>query len=173
MALILRKIFSGVLGKVTGAKLILVNSMIASLAGGTASFLNTYFMRRVEMNNGIEIFEDEKLTQRLGNAGLVSKECATKAIFETAWSRVFLSISCLMTPAVIFFIIEKLGRTPTRPMFKLPYEVSVFIFALMVGLPASISMFPQTGSLHRSQIEQDIADQIPERVTTVFYNKGL
>jgi hypothetical protein len=34
----------------TGARLILINSVISSIAGGTASFLNTYFMRKAEMN---------------------------------------------------------------------------------------------------------------------------
>ena len=144
MALILRKAFSGISSKVTGAKLILINSIISSLAGGTASFLNTFFMRRVEMTNGIEIFEDEELTQKLGYA---SKNCAKKAIFETAWSRVFLSISCLMTPALIFYAVEKAGRTPKTPATKIPYEVMVFLFALMVGLPSSIAIFPSTGSL--------------------------
>ena len=78
-----------------------------------------------------------------------SKECARKAIFETAWSRVFLSISCLMSPAMVFYMVEKAGRTPKTPATKIPYEIFVFVLALMVGLPASIAMFPQTGKLHR------------------------
>jgi Sideroflexins len=130
---------------VTGAKQIVLTSFINSIAGGTASFLNTFFMRKVEMKNGIEIYEDEALTKKLYSGSqdtLKSKECARRAIFETAWSRVFLSITCLMTPAFIFYLVEKAGKTPKSPLLKVPYETGVFIFALMVGLPASIAMFP-------------------------------
>lgn len=59
MALALRKVFANVAKSMTGAKLILVNSLVAALASGTAGFLNTFCMRKVEMNNGIEIFSDE------------------------------------------------------------------------------------------------------------------
>ena len=130
--------------RVTGAKLILINSIIASLAGGTASFLNTFFMRKAEMNQGIDIYTDENLTMKVPSA---SKECARKAIFETAWSRVFLSISCIMSPALFFFFVEKAGPTPKTPAMRIPYEICVFVLALMGGLPASIAMFPQTGKL--------------------------
>lgn len=62
VALTLRKAFSGLTRGMTGAKLIVLNSFVASLASGSANFLNTFCMRKVEMNNGIEIFSDEQLT---------------------------------------------------------------------------------------------------------------
>ena len=125
--------------RMTGAKLILINSLISSIASGTAGFLNTFFMRRVEMNSGIELYEDEQLTRKLG---VSSKECARKAIFETASSRIFLAFACLMSPAFIFYLVEKAGRTPKAPAARIPYEILVFIVALMGSLPASIAMFP-------------------------------
>jgi hypothetical protein len=170
MALVLRKAFSGFSAKFSGAKLIILNSVIAAIAGGTASFLNTYFMRKVEMTSGIEIFSDESLTKSLG---MKSKQCAEKAIFDTAWSRVFLSFSCLMTPAAIFYAVEKAGRTPRTPVGKIPFEVVVFVFALMVGLPASIAIFPSTGSLQAEGIEKELREQLPSGIKTVYYNKGL
>lgn len=66
MALILRKLFANVSKSVTGTKLILVNSVIVALASGTAGFLNTFCMRNVEMTNGIEVFKDEQMTEKLG-----------------------------------------------------------------------------------------------------------
>ena len=150
MALTLSKALSGVSKGMTGAKLVLINSIIATMASGTAGFFNTYLMRRVEMNSGIEIYSDAALTQKLPAP---SKECARLAIMETAYSRIFLSMGCLMTPAVIFFGIDRLGRTPTQPKFKIPYEIAVFIFALMVALPGSIALFPQTASIKREVLE--------------------
>jgi hypothetical protein len=177
MALILRKLLSGVSKNVTGAKLILINAVVGSLAGGTASFLNTFFMRRVEMKNGIEIFEDEGLTQKIsvdsGTTPLKSIECARKAIFETAFSRVFLAVTCFMSPALIFYAVEKAGRTPRRPATRIPFEIMVFMFALMGGLPASIALFPQTGALPKSALKSEFQGRLPERVQTVYYNKGM
>lgn len=171
MALLLRKLFSGVSSRVTGSKLILINAVISAIAGGTAGFLNTFFMRQVEMTNGIEVYSDENLTKKV--EGIASKECARKAIMETASSRVFLSFACLMTPAAIFYMVERAGRTPRTRAAKIPYEIAVFLFALMVGLPASIAMFPQTGVLRREEIEEELRGQLPEGVTKVYYNKGL
>ena len=170
VALLLRKLFSGVSSRVTGAKLILINSFVSCIAGGTAGFLNTFFMRRVEMNSGIEIYEDEQLTRKLG---VSSKECARKAIMETAWSRVFLSFSCLMSPALIFYLVDKAGRTPRAPAARIPYEIMVFIIALMGSLPASIAMFPQNGKLAREGLEAEVRESLPHGITTVYYNKGL
>ena len=116
VALLLKKVFSPL--KTTGAKQILLNSVIASLAGGTASFLNTFFMRRCEIKEGISMYRDESLNDKLGYS---SKECARRAVFETASSRVFLSISCLMTPAVIFYLVERAGRTPKSIVPSLLY----------------------------------------------------
>lgn len=138
MALILKKLFANVTKNVTGSKFILVNSIIAAMASGTAGFLNTFCMRQVEMKNGIEAFRDEQLTEKLG----ISKACAKKAIIETASSRILLSIACLVSPAVIFYGIEKLGKTPKGPRGKMMMEVCVFTFSLMFALPISIALFP-------------------------------
>ena len=71
---------------------------------------------------------------------------------ETAFSRVFLSISCLMTPAFIFYAVDKMGRTPKSSVVKLGYETAIILFALMVNLPASIAMFPTTGSMPSNEV---------------------
>jgi hypothetical protein len=55
----------------------------------------------------------------------------------------------MMSPALVFYLVEKAGRTPKTPATKIPYEIFVIILALMGGLPASIALFPQTGKLKR------------------------
>ena len=54
----LRKLMSGLSKSTSGAKLVVINSLIASMSGGSAIFLNTYCMRRVEIEQGIEVYED-------------------------------------------------------------------------------------------------------------------
>ena len=153
----------------TGAKLIVLNSLVASLASGSANFMNTFCMRKVEMNNGIEIFSDEQLSQKVGTSQLAAK----KAIIETASSRVFLSFACLMTPALIFYAFERAGRTPVGARAKMLYEVGVFTFSLMLALPASIALFPQTGKLQRGQIPESDIQAKELQFTHIYYNKGL
>lgn len=68
------------------ALLIIINGLAASIARGTASGLNTYFMRQIEKTNGVEIFANEELTQRIG----CSKKCAVKAVNESSFQEVCL-----------------------------------------------------------------------------------
>jgi len=95
------------------------------------------------MTNGIDVFSDENMTQKVGT----SKICAKKAVLETATSRVFLSFGCLVSPAIIFYIFERFGKYPKNPTLRIPFEISVFLFALLGSLPLSIAIFPQVGSL--------------------------
>ena len=60
----------------TGRKLLLLNGCISGVAGACASFCNTYFMRKLEMTKGIDVFEDLKLKNKIG----ISKICATSAV---------------------------------------------------------------------------------------------
>jgi len=66
VALLLRKACANLTKSFSGARLILLNSLVAATAGGCASFLNTICMRRAETEKGISVFRDEALTQELG-----------------------------------------------------------------------------------------------------------
>ena len=78
-----------------------------------------------------------------------------------------------MSPALIFYLVDKAGRTPKAPAARIPYEILVFIIALMGSLPASIAMFPQNGKLARGDLEAEVRESLPQGITTVYYNKGL
>ena len=96
-------------------------------------------MRKSEINNGIEVYSDEKLTQSAG----ISRVCAKNAVLETAISRVILTCSCLISPAIMFKALELAKLNPKNPKMKIPYELAVFTIGLGISLPASISIFPQ------------------------------
>lgn len=49
-----------------------MNSLVNLTANATGNFLNTYSMRRTEMQKGIEVFRDEQMTDKVG----ISKICA-------------------------------------------------------------------------------------------------
>ena len=64
------------LKQLQGRKLLLLNGCVSGVAGACASFCNTYFMRKLEMTKGIDVFEDSKLKNKIG----ISKICATSAV---------------------------------------------------------------------------------------------
>ena len=64
------------LKQLQGRKLLLLNGCVSGVAGACASFCNTYFMRKLEMTKGIDVFEDLKLKNKIG----ISKICATSAV---------------------------------------------------------------------------------------------
>jgi hypothetical protein len=59
VALLLRRMFSGLTASVSGSKLILVNSVVSAVASASANFMNTYSMRLSETKKGIEVYSDE------------------------------------------------------------------------------------------------------------------
>ena len=79
MGLTLRKIFGGLTKNLTGGSLLLMNSAVAYFATANANVINTMVMRRVEMQKGID-FYDETGEELLG----VSKVCAKNAVYQTA-----------------------------------------------------------------------------------------
>lgn len=110
------------------------------------------------------------MTEKVG----VSQICAKKAIIETATSRIFLACACLMSPALIFYMFEKLGKSPKRRLAKSIFELAVFVFSLMLALPSSIAIFPQTGMMKANEIEEHLRhNSHGERINAVYYNKGL
>ena len=58
IALSIRKGLSRYTNKMSGAKLIMANSVSTFAASATAGFMNAFIMRRTEMETGIDIYED-------------------------------------------------------------------------------------------------------------------
>jgi len=166
----LRKMLAGVTSRASGGRLLIVNSFVSILAAGSAGSLNTYFIRRVEIENGIEVFEDEVLSKPVG----VSCVAAKNAVAETAASRVFLSGTCLLAPAIFFSVLEKFNKIPKNPRMKLPFEMTFFLIVIMTMLPASVALFPQTKSISVDRLEKDLAKDLTGKGTKfVYFNKGL
>lgn len=58
----LRKLLAPITASASGKKLLLLNSLVGSVASGTANFCNTISMRYKEIGQGIDIYKDEALT---------------------------------------------------------------------------------------------------------------
>ena len=57
----MRKATAPLVAGATGKKLLLINTAVSAAAGGCASFCNTAFMRKAEVDKGIEVYSDLKL----------------------------------------------------------------------------------------------------------------
>ncbi len=72
IAILLRYLTRGIAAGATGSKLLLLNTIVGSAAGSCANFCNTFFMRKAEIEKGIQVFEDKELKKPFS----ISKICA-------------------------------------------------------------------------------------------------
>lgn len=138
VAMLLRMITAGATRRASGTKLLLLNTLVGSTAGGCASFCNTMCMRYAEIEKGIEICEDGELKKKIG----ISKACAKSAVIETSLSRSAMSISSVTIPAALILTLGAVGVAPKSFAMKTLLEIICVGSALRVGLPMSVSIFP-------------------------------
>jgi sideroflexin-5 len=164
VGVVARKITAPLMKGATGKKLLLINSGVAAAAGATASFCNTAFMRKAEVDKGIKVYSDLKLENYAG----ISKGAAYSAVKETALSRSAMSMSSVMIPAVIILSLGAVGVRPTGKTAKTTLEVLCIAFALRVGLPLSVSIFPPLSIKKGNDLEEEF-----HSFDTIYFNKGL
>ena len=160
----LRKLTGGMTKTATGAKLLLLNTLVGGLAGGTASFCNTYCMRMAETEKGIDVFSDEQLQNKAG----VSKIAAQSAVTETALSRSGMSINSVYIPAILILSLGAIGIKPQGKIIKNVLEINIIAFALLVGLPLSVSLFPPVCEKQGTALEKEFHSH-----DKIYFNKGL
>ena len=166
----LRKLSHNATKGLQGGVAVLATSVISYVAVASAGFLNTYCMRMGEMERGIKVFDAD------GESVGVSKECARRAVLQTAFSRTVLSFPIFILPGVSMALIDKAGLLPRARAPKTLLELSVIAFALWVALPISVSLFPPTGEAKSAEIEpefRELRNAKGQIVDRVYYNKGL
>ena len=109
-------------------------------------------MRQAEMKNGIDVYSDEALENKVGS----SKICAKSAVVETALSRSVLSIACVSIPALLILGFRGIGVRPVRPVAKNMLELVCVVTALLYGLPLSVSVFPPVTTKRGADLEGDL-----------------
>ena len=160
----MRKATAPLAASATGKKLLLINTVVSAVAGGTASFCNTAFMRKAEVDKGILVFSDIKLENEAG----VSKLAAYNAVTETAMSRTAMSLVSVSVPAVLILSFGAVGIRPTGSSTKFLFEVFCIGTALRIGLPFSVSIFPPLSTKKGDQLEAEF-----HKHDIIYFNKGL
>ena len=135
VALGIRKLLSGYTKNMHGSKLILMNAISSFFACSTAGYLNAWFMRKTEIEKGIDVLDEN------GTSYGKSKVCAKTAVTQTAISRYILTIP-IFIPPLMLIATERMGMMPRNFYLKTLVEVSYISLELYVAVPLGIAMYP-------------------------------
>ena len=144
VAISLRMLTSGMIKGASGSKLLVLNTIVSAFAASSAGFCNTTFMRRAEVSTGIDVYTSPNLSSesKIG----VSADCASRAVLETAISRVSLASVTICLPTVGILLLNRsavIKRTLLRsPKLKLGTDFACVVASLAFGLPLAIGIFP-------------------------------
>jgi len=169
VALSIRKALSGWTHNLTGSKLIVANSVSSFFACASAGYMNAHFMRKTELEKGIDILDDEGHT--LGK----SKVAAHKAVAQTANSRFFLAIP-IFIPPVILYSIERMRMMPRNFYVRTTLEILAICFELYFAVPFAIGAYPQMGKISVNEVEEEFRNLTNSRgdpIKEFIFNKGL
>ncbi|XP_049620470.1 sideroflexin-4 isoform X2 [Suncus etruscus] len=127
--------------------------------------LNVVASRSLEPIRGIEVMD--------GNGNIIgySRKAGTKAVKDTAMSRVLLFGTSALIPEVFSFYLKRSQFFMRFPwsLWTLKLSCTVLVMGLMV--PMSFSMYPQIGRIPSSLLEEEI--QAATEETELFYNRGV
>lgn len=169
VALSIRKALSGYTKGLKGPKLLMFNSFSSFIACSTAGCLNAFFMRKTELEKGIDIKDSD------GNVVGKSKVAAKIAIMQTAISRYVLAVPIFM-PATALYGVERLGMMPRSFYATTMLEILFIALELMFAVPLAIAVYPQTATIKASEIEaefRELKNLNGELVREFTFNKGL
>eukprot|EP00457_Paulinella_chromatophora_P009688 gb/GEZN01009759.1/.p1 GENE.gb/GEZN01009759.1/~~gb/GEZN01009759.1/.p1 ORF type:complete len:333 (+),score=39.62 gb/GEZN01009759.1/:20-1018(+) len=154
-----------------------LSRFVPFLAVGTANCLNTYFMRRHEIADGVEVFAynrknaDTSVGGSKGEYLGKSQIAATSAIAQTCFSRLVLSGCMLITPQLVLPPIEKSSFFQQRPKLVLPLRIAFITACMFTFVPVSVGVMEQDVIIPSDKLEESFQKMRPGQLVT--YNKGL
>nr|KAF6304335.1 sideroflexin 4 [Myotis myotis] len=129
------------------------------------SAMNVAASRSFEPIRGIEVMDKE------GNVVGYSRKAGTKAVSDTATSRVVLFGTSAFIPEVFSHFFKKTPLFVRYPQSLWTLKLSCTILVMGLMVPVSFSMFPQIQRIQCSKLEQEIQSATEE--TELFYNRGV
>ena len=135
-------------------------------------------MRGGELTTGIDVYYEtgEQYSETFAPPVIVgtSQIAAKKALTEMAVSRMIFPLP--------IFLLAPLGMSLVEPILRknrslsIPFQTAFVMLSFGLGLPATIALFPQIGTVEASELEekfQNLRDSQGKSVTVFRYNKGL
>jgi hypothetical protein len=98
----------------SGKKLMLINFLVNASSSGAANGCNTVSMRYAEIEKGINVYSDQDLQKHIG----ISSKCAESAVYQTAISRVIMSLLIIGIPTTLIMFFGALNLVPKARLPK-------------------------------------------------------
>lgn len=149
-----------------------------------AAIINVVLMRQSELATGIDVYYEPKTESGTTKASTTvsspvvvgpSQLAAQKALKEMIFSRMILPLPTFLAPPIALTLLDPILRK-NRHHWTLPLSATFVLLGFGLGLPATIAIFPQTGTVEASDLEekfQHLKDEQGNPVTVFRYNKGL
>jgi len=168
----------------------------------SAAAINVILMRRNELSTGINVYYknennnnngvgginvEEQQQQQSGSNEIVvgsSQFAAKKALKEMVISRMALALPVFLLPPIGLSVVDVISTKSSlvKGLMNKSKHTSLVLNTLFVligfgvGLPATIALFPQNGSIPVTDLEerfQHLRDENGRPIRTLQYNKGL
>ncbi|KAM7072640.1 sideroflexin-4 isoform 4-T6 [Molossus nigricans] len=146
-------------------KNILLRETLPVIILANISAVNVVASRSFEPMRGVEVMDKH------GNVIGYSRRAGTKAVKETATSRVVLFGTSALIPEVFSHFFKKTKFFMRYPQSLWTLKLSCTFLAMGLMAPVSFSMFPQIERIQCSKLEQEIQSATEE--TELFYNRGV
>ena len=127
----------------------IVNGVSSFWALSIAGFMNAYVMRKTEMEKGIDVVDPET-KEAVG----VSKNCAKKAVLQTAITRVLFNVTIFLPPMAMIAL-ERTRLMPKNWYFRNLIEASLFAAELYICIPLGVAAFPREGKISLDELEPE------------------
>ncbi|XP_038614599.1 sideroflexin-4 [Tachyglossus aculeatus] len=129
------------------------------------SVFNVVVCRSPEYQYGIEVTDSD------GRVIGVSRQAGAKAVKETALSRGLLFGVSALVPSALTSLLKRTSFMLQNPRFLVILKLNLTVVVMGLMVPTSFSLFPQTGRIHRVDLEEEIQASTEE--PELFYNRGL
>ncbi|XP_060027188.1 sideroflexin-4 isoform X2 [Erinaceus europaeus] len=157
--------FFGLVPRLRQVKSALLRRSLPALLVAHISGVNLVASRSLETIRGIEVMDKD------GNVIGYSRKAGTKAVRETAASRVLLFGTSAFIPELFSLFIKQYKNLLPFPWTFWALKMSCTIFVMSLMVPVSFSIYPQIGQIQRGQLEEEIQSATED--TELFYNRGV
>lgn len=145
-----------------------IGRFVPFAAVAAANFINIPLMRIKELENGIEVYDENK--NLLGE----SKLAARQGISAVVLSRVLMSAPGMVITPVIMEAIEQKGLLKNMKWAPAPIQIALCGVFLTFATPMCCALYPQVSPVSIDKLEpelQKFAEKFNSKIG--YYNKGL
>lgn len=157
--------------------------LVPFAAVASAGVLNVFLMRGEEMRTGIDVYPvlSEQDKQELAAQGKAesdvpslgkSRKAATRAVAETAVSRVLNCTPIMMVPPLILVRLQRTEWLKRKPRLTLPINLGLILGMSYLALPLALAAFPQREKVAAEKLEGEFHGRGGEGGLVVF-NRGI